>query len=217
MSTEFDDPIVAYMAVKFKGIDTNSGWLYTTWGKSIAATVNNPGSRNPAGLLPVDGTGNTPTNGPPHIQAYAPLTTMQWSVRREYAVGSFGGARTAVRPSLSDVFVQRSVDEISPYFMEYASNGAQLANAQIVYRVRAPESPSTTAAASTPSFETVSWIQMTNVLVTGYYYDTKAEAGEDGEPDKVSHYETLTLNYSSIVFTSHTTSKSWSKHSDTGS
>lgn len=209
MPAEIEEPVVAYMAIQFRGMDTDSGWAPTTWGTEMSTNQEyQPTSpANNWDVLPIDsGTTKNPIKGPPSIKAYSPLRTLQWSVKREYdGSATSGGPATAVTGEGSEIFLQRSVDQLSPNLMEYSFTGMMLANVHLVYPVLTAE--------KTASYLT--WIRLTDSIITGYYYDTKAEESDAGGVATVDHYETLTIWYSTIVFQSYNNiSKGWNQDTD---
>lgn len=206
MSEEFEEPVVAYMAIQFKGMPAASSWPETTWGKEMSEghRYNPTKPKNPYDVLPINAT--DATKGPPSITAYSPLRTMQWSIKREYDGSPSGGSPvSATRGEPSDIFLQRSVDQISPILMQYGFTGMQLANVHLVYAVVSAESTAVY----------ITWIRLTDAVITGYYYDTKTEEAEEGGVASVDHYETLTIWYSTINFQSYTTTKGWDSTKDT--
>lgn len=191
------------MAVQFKGVSQNNGWIPTTWGNAVANTYNSKNPKHAYDVLPISA--SDPTQGPPSINSYCPLRTMQWSVKREY-IGSPSGnsVSTSTRAEPTDVFVQRNVDQVSPYYMQYSFTGMSLANVHLVYPILLPGGTSVT----------VTWMRLTDAVVTGYFYDTAAQEDKESEGMAVDHYETLTLWYGSINYQSYTTTKGWSALQD---
>ncbi len=212
------DPIVGYMAVQFKGISENGGWLPTTWGENVANAFTPANPNKVIDYLPIDSTGSTPKNGPPKINAYSPVVGIEWTMESEYVSGSYGGTRTASRVDISNLEVEREVDQISPYFMEYAADGIQLAYVHLVHMTRKQvdsNKPEQEKSGSS-QMELISWIILTNCFVSKYFYGTKAEKGEKGSAPSITHYEKVEFDYSTISFQSGTTTKTWSKGTDSG-
>jgi len=207
MSDESESAIVAYLAVQFMGITDNNGWVPTAWGLAKSATYNPTAPQNIWDYLPVDNSaGATGANGPPSIDAYSPVMTLQFSFARDYPGSpSGGGPATATRLKTNGIFVQRNVDQVSPILMQYSSTSMRLANVHLVYQIVDRQKVS----------HYVTWLKLTKARVASYSYDTTRTEAVGGNAPSVSHYESLIFSFAAITFQSYSTSRGWSISTDT--
>lgn len=137
--------VPAYMAIRFKGIDENGGWVPT-------------GSNLNSNALPAGKTG-----GPPDRKSWAPLRSFEHKITRDFeGINSSGGPQTAVRADHSDLSVERNTDAISPLLFEYCCTGKQLAAIHLVRLRQFAGSTDVTVSL---------YLVLEDVQVTGYEFE----------------------------------------------